>query len=341
MKKSSNIKYLQLLESALSKNTRIAYEKGWECFCKFCRKEKRNPLSVSADDVVEFLISISTYPNQITASKLSMSTISLYVSAINSKFNQCGQTSPAQHPKVKSVLRGLHREKGKVPRRVKALREYQIKNILSQCDQLKLKPQKAMISVRDAAIISIGFAGALRRSEICNIKVDDIEIVHPGSFHCHNKNLGVKERIKHDGCQKMYLTIRHSKTDQDRKGHTIPVIDGKNLKPIQRLQEWLSMAEISEGYVFQTMRRGGVLRGKPLHPSDIPRIVKQYVRSIGLNPKEFSGHSLRSGFVTSAAVHNARLDKIMEITRHTDPTTVMKYIRDVDLFQDHAGEGFL
>ncbi len=339
MKKSSNIKYLQLLESALSINTRIAYEKGWECFCKFCRNEKRNPMNVSADDVVEFLISISTYPNQITTGSLSMSTIGLYVSAINSKFNQRGQTSPAQHPKVKSVLKGLHREKGKPPRRVKALREYQIKKILNQCDQLKLRPQKSMISIRDAAIISIGFAGALRRSEICNIRVNDIEMVYSDSFGDQNENLDPKEN--NDLRRKMYLTIRQSKTDQDGKGHTIPIIDGKNLKPIQRLQEWLSIAEISEGYVFQTMRRGGVLRGKPLHPSDIPRLVKHYVCLIGLNPKEFSGHSLRSGFVTSAAVHNARLDKIMEITRHTDPTTVMKYIRDVDLFQDHAGERFL
>ena len=296
-------------------------------------------MSVSADDVVEFLISISTYPNQITTGKLSMSTIGLYVSAINSKFNQCGQTSPAQHPKVKSVLRGLYREKGKPPRRVKALREYQVKNILIQCDQLKSRPQKAKISIRDAAIISIGFAGALRRSEICNIRVNDIEMVCSDGSGDQNEILELKEN--NDLCRKMYLNVRQSKTDQDGKGHTIPIIDGKNLKPIQRLQEWLSIAEISEGYVFQTMRRGGVLRGKPLHPSDIPRLIKHYVHLIGLNPEDFSGHSLRSGFVTSAAVHNARLDKIMEITRHTDPTTVMKYIRDVDLFQDHAGERFL
>ena len=78
-----------------------------------------------------------------------------------------------------------------------------------------------------------------------------------------------------------------------------------------------------------------------MHHSDIPRLVKHYAALIGLNPKQVSGHSLRAGFVTSAAVHHARLDKIMEVTRHSNPSTVMRYIRDVDYFVDHAGEKFL
>ena len=83
------------------------------------------------------------------------------------------------------------------------------------------------------------------------------------------------------------------------------------------------------------------MRGRPLHHSDIPRLVKYYAARIGLDPAQVSGHSLRAGFVTSAAAHHARLDKIMEITRYTNPSTVMKYIRDADSFKDHAGEGFL
>ena len=78
-----------------------------------------------------------------------------------------------------------------------------------------------------------------------------------------------------------------------------------------------------------------------MHHSDIPRIVKHYAALIGLNPKEIAGHSLRAGFVTSAAVHRARLDKIMAVTRHKNPSTVMGYIRDVDAFADHAGQSFL
>ena len=83
------------------------------------------------------------------------------------------------------------------------------------------------------------------------------------------------------------------------------------------------------------------MRGNELHHSDIPRIVKHYASLIGLDTSEIAGHSLRAGFVTSAAAHQARLDKIMEITRHRNPATVMKYIRDADAFTNHAGEQFL
>ena len=139
----------------------------------------------------------------------------------------------------------------------------------------------------------------------------------------------------------MWLTIRQSKTDQQGRGQRIAVQDGDGIRPIRRLKRYLGSSGITEGPLFQTMRRGGHLRGRPMHHSDIPRIVKQYAALIGLNPKDIAGHSLRAGFVTSAAVHHARLDKIMAVTRHRNPSTVMGYIRDVDAFADHAGQGFL
>ena len=78
-----------------------------------------------------------------------------------------------------------------------------------------------------------------------------------------------------------------------------------------------------------------------MHDGDIARIVKHYAGLVGLDPKDIAGHSLRAGFVTSAAVHDARLDKIMAVTRHRNPSAVMGYIRDADAFSDHAGKNFL
>lgn len=78
-----------------------------------------------------------------------------------------------------------------------------------------------------------------------------------------------------------------------------------------------------------------------MHPTDVARLVKRYVGAIGLDPADYSSHSLRAGFVTSAAAHGARLDKIMEVTRHSSPATVMRYIRHAEAFKDHAGEAFL
>ena len=60
-----------------------------------------------------------------------------------------------------------------------------------------------------------------------------------------------------------------------------------------------------------------------------------------MDPADYSGHSLRAGFVTSAAVHSARLDKIMEVTRHASERMVLRYIRQADVFRDHAGAAFL
>ena len=93
-----------------------------------------------------------------------------------------------------------------------------------------------------------------------------------------------------------------------------------------RCRDWLKVAAIHDGYLFQTFRRGGRPSGRPLHHSEVPRLVKKYAVRIGLDPASYSGHSLRAGFVTSAAAHRARLDKIMEVTRHKNPATVMQYI---------------
>ena len=311
--------YGEVIFSALANNTRIAYEKGWQCFKDYCVNKNINFFSATPEEVADFMIELATHPSPKSGKILSMGTIALYRSGINKQYTEAGKISPASHPKVDAVFKGLGRIKGTAPRQVKALREHHIKKMLDQCSG-------TLIGLRDAAIIAIGFAGALRRSEICGFTTDDVEFIKPAN--------GTNPR-------KMFIYVRKSKTDQQGRGQKIAIPEGKYLKPIQRLEDWLQASGITQGYLFQTMKRGGKLRGRPMHHSDIPRLVKHYAQLIGLDPKEVSGHSLRAGFVTSAAVHHARLDKIMEITRHSNPQTVMRYIRDADCFKDHAGEKFL
>ena len=316
--KRTNIHY-SVISAALAENTRIAYQKGWRSFCKFCSEAQINPLSASPEVVADFLVQLATQPSSSSGKVLSMGTVSIYRSAVNSKFQESGRLSPTHHPTVNSTVKGLARIRGTNCRQVRALREHEIKQMINKCGNTP-------IGKRDAAILAVGFAGALRRSEICSLTISDIEFVEP---------------TYNDNSQKLLIYIRKSKTDQEARGHKIAIPEGKYLKPIERLQVWLGISEITHGHVFQTMRRGGALRGLPMHHSDIPRLVKHYAALVGLDPSEVSGHSLRAGFVTSAAIHRARLDKIMEITRHSNPTTVMKYIRDADLFSDHAGKDFL
>ena len=309
----------QALASELSENTRGAYQKGWSKFVDYCAaKSITDPLSVSPDKVASFFVHLATCPSPQSGMILSMGTVNLYKSAVNKKYLEAGKPSPTNHPAVRSTLKGLARLRGSSSRKVDALREYHIEEMLQATPP-------TLIGKRDAAIIAVGFAGALRRSELCNLTVDDVEFLDSGEHH--------EDR--------MILTIRRSKTDQQGKGQSVPILDGMGIRPIKHLRVWLESSGITEGPLFQTMKRGGNLRGKPMHHSDIPRIVKHYAALIGLDPKGIAGHSLRAGFVTSAAVHHARLDKIMSITRHRNPATVMGYIRDADAFADHAGRNFL
>ena len=309
----------QALSSELADNTRAAYQKGWSKFVEYCAANRiEDPLSASPDKVASFFIHLATQPSSQSGAMLSMGTVTLYKSAVNKKYLEAGKPSPTNHPLVRSTLKGLARLRGSSSRKVDALREYHIEAML------RATPD-SLIGKRDAAIIAVGFAGALRRSEICNLTVQDVEFLD-AQANCEDR---------------MVLMVRRSKTDQQGKGQKVPILDGRGIRPIKRLRLWLEGSGIITGPLFQTMKRGGSLRGRPLHHSDIPRIVKHYAEQIGLDPKDVAGHSLRAGFVTSAAVHHARLDKIMAVTRHTNPATVMGYIRDADAFTDHAGQNFL
>ena len=303
----------------LAENTRRAYRKGWACFADFCRRaEIPDPFRASPDTVARFLIFLATQRSPRSGQVLSMATVTLYASAIAKQFSSAGFSSPTRHPKVTATLRGLARLKGTAPRRVMALREDHIQAMLDQCADTR-------IGIRDAAILALGFAAALRRSEICALRISDIRIFVP----------------QEESTKRMYLTVRRSRTDQMGKSHKIAVPEGTVIRPIRRLEKWLSESGINCGPLFRSMKRGGRVQAKPLHHSDIPRLLKRYASQIGLDPKLVSGHSLRAGFVTSAAAHHARLDKIMEVTRHRNASSVMKYVRDADAFSDHAGEMFL
>ena len=308
-----------VLSSAVAPNTRLAYNKGWACFTAYCTREQiADPLSASPETVARFLLDCATQPRSGRGVPLSMGTVFLYSSAIAKRFTDADRTSPTHHPTVRATVKGLSRLKGTAPRRVKALREGHVRAMIAQCPD-------SVIGTRDAALLALGFAAALRRSELCALLADDVAIIPPAQEHL----------------RRMLLTIRRSKTDQNGKGQTIAVPEGKTIRPIDCVQAWLSVSHITHGPLFRTMKRGGAVQERPLHHSDIPRLVKRYAALIGLDPKEVAGHSLRAGFVTSAAAHHARLDKIMAVTRHTNADTVMQYIRDADAFCDHAGSAFL
>ena len=303
----------KLRRAARSKNTRVAYARAWRRFSKYCHTRGIDPHRAGSRDIVDFFTRLALQPSSATGRPLSLATLRIYRSALNRRYAEVERKSPAAATKVSDVLGGLARLRDDAPRRVKALREYEIKAMLDRCSD-------GRFGRRDAAMLALGFAAALRRSELCGLFVRDIDDLH---------------------CDKMIVWIRRSKTDQVGKGQRVAVPEGRMIRPVSHLRAWLDVADIRSGYLFQTFRRGGRPSGRPLNHSEVPRLVKKYAARIGLDPTNYSGHSLRAGFVTSAAAHRARLDKIMEVTRHRNPSTVLQYIRDADAFENHAGADFL
>ena len=176
-----------------------------------------------------------------------------------------------------------------------------------------------MIGRRDRALLALGFAGAFRRSELCALQVDDLVEVPDG----------------------LRVLIRRSKTDQTGEGQEVAIPRGYKLRPVEAVQTWLAAAEISSGPVFRAVALGGKVSDRVLADDSASRIVKRYARWVGLEASTFSGHSLRSGFLTSAAESGASIWKLAEVSRHRSLGTLRGYVRRVDLFKEHAGAAFL
>lgn len=111
--------------------------------------------------------------------------------------------------------------------------------------------------------------------------------------------------------------------------------------PVVALQAWLQAAQISEGAIFRSIRRGGHVQAERLTDRSVANIIKAHAERVGLDPALFSGHSLRAGFLTSAAKRGASLFKMMATSRHRSIDTLSGYVRDQELFKDHAGAGLL
>jgi len=172
---------------------------------------------------------------------------------------------------------------------------------------------------RDRAILLIGFAAALRRSELVNLNLSDIERADGG----------------------ILLTIRRSKTDQEGAGHVVAIPRGSKLAPVAGLDDWLSATGRTTGPVFTSIRRGNHITANRLTDQAVALIIKRYAAAAGLDPSLFSGHSLRSGYVTEALANGADVLRVMDQTRHRSVQTLKGYDQRARAFKTHSGLKFL
>jgi integrase len=139
----------------------------------------------------------------------------------------------------------------------------------------------------------------------------------------------------------LLVTIRGSKTDQERAGVTIAIVRGDVACPAEALRAWLAAAGIEAGPIFRPIDKGGAVRASRLTCRSVANIVKAHAGRAGFDASTFSGHSLRAGFLTSAAGKGASIFKMMDVSRHKSVDTLRGYVRDAELFKDHAGAGLL
>jgi len=137
------------------------------------------------------------------------------------------------------------------------------------------------------------------------------------------------------------VRIRGSKTDQEQRGQVIGVARGKSACPVMALRAWLKASGIVRGPIFRSICKGGTVSTKRLSDHTVTKIVKRYAEQTGIDPSTVSAHSVRAGFLTSAAQQGASIFRLMDVSRHKSVDTLSGYIRNVELFKDHAGEKLL
>jgi site-specific recombinase XerD len=295
--------YLQL---ALSPSTQKFYGIDISIFVDWCNKNQLNALPAAHATVVLFLVS------QVNEGKIKSATLVRRLAAIKLYHESRGHETPTQHPGVKAVLKGIKRDQGTAARKKAPATAERIESMIAHCPDTP-------IGLRDKALLLLGFSGAFRRSELVALTVNDIERTPEG--------------IK--------VTIRQSKTDQEGQGQVIAIPNGVRFRGVDALYAWLEAANIKEGYLFRSIKKGGQIQAQALSDRSIANIVKHYAGKAGLTVSDFSGHSLRAGFITSGAAAGADLFKLMEVSRHKKPETVLGYVRESKLFENHAGERFL
>jgi len=285
--------------------TRAAYRGDFASFQAFCLSRGVASLPATPETVAAYLASEAE-------SGLRPSTISRRCAAIRYAHKLAGHEPPTNSEAVKATLRGIKRSVGTAPaRKTPVLAETARAMSLAAPDGLK--------GVRDRALLLLGFSGAFRRSELVALDVADVEEIEDG----------------------LRVTIRRSKPDQEGQGQVIAVMRGRTCCPIKALRAWLDAAGITEGPIFRPVAKGGNLRNSRLSAKSVCDITKAYARRVGLDGTAYGAHSLRSGFLTSAARRGASVFKMRDVSRHKSMDVLQTYVRDADLFRDHAGAGLL
>ena len=247
------------------------------------------------------------------ASKLKPASLARHLISISKAHEAKGLSSPTSSSLVKTVLRGIQRTHGQPPKGAKPLLRDDLFLVL---DKMGDRPK----DLRDRALLLLGFAGGFRRSELVGLNLGDVERVRQG----------------------LIITLTHSKTDQTARGRKIGIPLGRTRHcPVTAVETWIASSGITEGPLFRPIRKSGLIDPARLSGDALCRMVQKRVAIAGLNPTRYSGHSLRSGFATSAAQAGVSSLKIRHQTGHASEAMLYRYVRSGELFLENAVQALL
>lgn len=306
----------QLAEDSRAESTLRAYRTDWSEFTAWCELVDQNPLPADKKTVASFL----AHEN---GRGLAPSSINRRLAAICLVHELAGFDRPSATPAVSSVMRGVRRTSAHKVQPKRAIFSHELKKMIDASE-----PDTAR-GLRDRAVLLVGFSGAFRRAELVGIDRDDIEFVPEG----------------------LVVTLWQSKTDQLRESTQVAIpATGSEYCPALALRRWLAYAQITDGPVFRRLFRHNTVGKSRLSPQSVAKIVKEYALLAGLTDptlpdKEaalrFSGHSLRRGFLSSAAEQGADVLRMAMHSRHKSMEVLRSYVDAANRFKDHAGDGLL
>ena len=294
------------LQSSKAINTVRAYKSDFKDFGLFCAQNGFKSLPSEPKIVSLYLTHLSSRDSK-------MSTLKRRLVSIGVIHKLKGHYLDTKHPIIIENIMGIKRRKGSIQKGKKPLLINNLKLIINVIDECNYEDIKRF---RDRSIILMGFSGGFRRNEIVSLDHDDLDFVSEG----------------------LKINLKRSKTDQFGEGSVkgLPYFDNIQYCPVLSLKNWIEVSNISSGPLFRRFSKGSKLSEIRLTDQTVALLIKKYLKLAGIDNKNYSGHSLRSGFATSAAESGAEERSIMAMTGHKSTEMVRRYIKDANLFKNNA-----
>ena len=294
------------LQNSKANNTVRAYKSDFRDFGLFCTQNGFK--SLPTDPKI-----VSLYLTHLSLKDIKMSTLKRRLVSIGVIHRLKGHYLDTKHPSIIENIMGIKRRKGSVQKGKKPLLISNLKKLINAIDEDQMEKIKKL---RDRSIILIGFSGGFRRNEIVSLDYDDLDFVPEG----------------------LKINLKRSKTDQLGEGSVkgLPYFDNSQYCPVKSLEKWIEITKINSGPLFRRFTKGSKLSENRLTDQTVALLIKEYLKLAGIDSKNYSGHSLRSGFATSAAEAGAEERSIMAMTGHKSTEMVRRYIKEANLFKNNA-----